>query len=50
MLSYGKEYTLQLPTRPEGWSITAPAPERVGSVLTEEGAFVRADFGPAGQG
>ncbi len=50
VLSYGKEYTLQLPTRPEGWSITAPAPETHCMVLTEEGAFVRANFGPQGQG
>jgi hypothetical protein len=27
VISFGKEYVLRLPTRPEGWRLDAPDPE-----------------------
>jgi hypothetical protein len=50
VLSFGKEYTLQLPTRPESWSFETPGPQTHCIVLTAEGAFLRVNFGLQGQG
>lgn len=44
VISFGKEYLLRLPARPEGWRFTAPDAGTHCIAVTEEGAFIRANF------
>jgi hypothetical protein len=44
VISFGKEYTLRLPSHAEGWRASPPAPETHCIVVTERGAYVRANF------
>jgi hypothetical protein len=40
VISFGKEYALRLPTRPDGWRLMQPDPATHCIAVTEEGAFV----------
>ena len=50
VISFGKDYILRLPAGPEGWTIQPPLPQTQCIVVTEQGAYLRANFLPAGQG
>jgi hypothetical protein len=44
VLSLGSDYTLELPTQPEGWSLEAPPSSSLAIVQTSGGVFVRTYF------
>jgi hypothetical protein len=46
VISFGKKYELRLPAQPNGWRLTPPDPATHCIAVTEEGAFVRANFAP----
>ena len=49
VISFGKDFTLRLPSRPGAWRLAEPTPDIHCLVVTEQGVYVRANFVP-GQG
>lgn len=50
VISFGKGYTLHLPTRPESWRSEEPSPETHCIVVADDGLHVRANFIPPSEG
>jgi hypothetical protein len=50
IISFGKGYTLQLPTRPECWRSEEPSPDTHCIVVGEDEVYVRASFVPPPEG
>ena len=48
VISFGKDYTLQLPVGPDGWTGTEPPPATSCVVLAGEGVYLRANFARQG--
>jgi hypothetical protein len=46
VVSYGPEFVVQLPSRPDGWPVQVPPPDKACFVLSEQGLYLRANFYP----
>lgn len=49
VVSFGKDYTLKLPTEATGWVVSEPAPNLHCFVVNERGVYARANFAPPGK-
>jgi hypothetical protein len=50
VISFGKEYVLRLPSDASGWAAGSPSADTHCIGVTDKGAYVRANFLPAGNG
>jgi hypothetical protein len=49
VVSFGKDYTLKLPTQATGWLANEPGPNQHCFVVNERGVYVRANFAPSSE-